>query len=92
MVITLLIKILTYVIILATSFLLANITARLCADEIVIFRKYFFALIFLSLLITIILFFVYFELSIILTLLYLVLFLTFIIKKSRNKSFVKKYA
>jgi hypothetical protein len=91
MVIQLLIQILLYILVFATFFPLGIFMSKLCADELVKDRKYFFLMACLSLILALILFFIYFKPAIIFSLLYLSLVLAVMIRKSRDKKFVKKY-
>jgi hypothetical protein len=79
-----------YILVLLTSLPMGYFLARLCKDELVNDRKYFFLLIYVMILTTLALLVFYFKPSFILSMSYIIIVLLTMIRKSKDKSFLRK--
>jgi hypothetical protein len=77
------IEIVLYLLLLATSLPVGLFLAWLCDDELIKDRKYFSLFSYFLLLITILLFFFYFKISLILALVYLIFILGILIRRGK---------
>lgn len=86
-----LLAILLYIIILILSWPSGLVLSWLCADELVKDRRYLIALAWVCVFIGFLCFFFYFRPSVILSLSFMILVLGFMIHKSYDTRFIKKY-